>query len=56
MNQTDNPIPPVLIRAPIETQERFCIMTIDGGLSDDEALRQLGIFQNRRASTNELPI
>ena len=56
MNQTDNPIPPVLIRAPIETQERFCIMTIDGGLTNDEALRQLGYVQNRRASAHELSI
>jgi len=53
---TDNPIPLVLIRASIETQERFCIMTVDGGLSDDEALRRLGYFQNRRATTHELSI
>jgi hypothetical protein len=53
---TDNPIPLVLIRASIETQERFCIMTVDGGLSDDEALRKLGYFKSRKGNSYDLSI
>lgn len=51
---TDKAIPLILIRAPIETQERFCIMTVDGGLSDEEALRRLGYFQGRTSRQHGL--
>lgn len=46
-NVIDNPMPPALLSFSHEDQERFCIMTVDGGLSDEEALRTLGVYQNR---------
>lgn len=56
MAEPEKPIPLILIRAPIAVQERFCIMTIDGGLSDDEALRHLGYFKSTGRRTHDLSI
>lgn len=53
---TDYPMPPVLIKAPFKVQERFCIMTMDGGQADEEALRELGYFRNTGRQTHDLEI
>jgi hypothetical protein len=52
----DEPIPAILNKASYAVKERFCIMTIDGGLSDDEALRRLGYFVSRGKGAHELSI
>jgi hypothetical protein len=51
---TDYPMPPALIKAPFKVRERFCIMTMDGGMTDEEAL--LGYFRNTGRQTRDLEI
>jgi len=53
---TDYPMPLVLAKAPFKVQERFCIMTMDGGMADEEALRELGYFKNTARQSHDLPI
>lgn len=53
-NNVDKPMPPALVSFSHEDQERFCLMTVDGGLSDEEALRYLGVYQNRDGRSLEL--
>lgn len=53
---TDYPMPPALIKAPFKVRERFCIMTMDGGMTDEDALRQLGYFRNTGRQTRDLEI
>lgn len=55
-DDTDHPMPLVLAKAPFKVQERFCIMTVDGGLSDEEALRRLGCFKNTARKAHDLEL
>lgn len=53
---TDHPMPLAIAKAPFKVRERFCIMTMDGGMTDEEALWQLGYFRNTGRQTRDLEI